>query len=212
MQLDIFSDAICPYCFIGKRRLDQALAERPGLDVQISWLPFQLDPEMPVEGIDRKQHLTARFGSVEAAMEQFEGMRQTGQAEGIDFRFDKIARSTNTFESHRMVYFAHAHGLQDEMVDVLFAAYFTEGLFLGDHEVLIGIAERIGLDGNEVRAFLKSDGAVEAIQADEAQIRSMGIESIPLYVIDGSMPLSGLQTKETFLQFLDRGASAAAGT
>jgi predicted DsbA family dithiol-disulfide isomerase len=212
MQLDIFSDTICPYCVIGKRRLDQALAERPGLDVQINWLPFQLDPEMPIEGIDRKQHLAERFGSVETAMEQFEGMRQIGQAEGIDFRFDKIARSTNTFESHRMVYFAHAHGFQNEMVDALFAAYFTEGLFLGDHEVLVGLAAKIGLDGDEVRGFLNSDDAVEAIRTDEAQIRSMGIESIPLYVINGSMPLSGLQTKETFLQFLDRGASAAAGT
>jgi predicted DsbA family dithiol-disulfide isomerase len=208
MQLNIFSDTICPYCLIGKRRLDQALAERPGLDIQISWLPFQLDPEMPVEGRNRKQHLTERFGSVEAAMESFEGMRLMGQAEGIDFRFDKIGRSTNTFESHRMVYFAHAHGLQDEMVEALFAAYFTEGLFLGDHEILAGLGEKIGLDGDEVRVFLKSDDAVEAIRTDEAQIRTMGIESIPLYVLDGRLPLSGLQTKETFLAFFDRGAAA----
>jgi predicted DsbA family dithiol-disulfide isomerase len=107
-----------------------------------------------------------------------------------------------------MVYFAHAHGLQDEMVEALFAAYFTEGLFLGDHEILAGLGEKIGLDGDEVRVFLKSDDAVEAIRTDEAQIRTMGIESIPLYVLDGRLPLSGLQTKETFLAFLDRGAAA----
>lgn len=137
-------------------------------------------------------------------------MRQIGEADGIDFGFDKIERSTNTFESHRMVYFANARGLQDEMVEALFAAYFTEGLFLGDTEVLIRIAAKVGLWGDETRAFLESDDAVEAIQTDEAQIRSMGIDSIPLYVLDGSIPLSGLQSKQGFLQFIDRGAAAAA--
>ena len=210
MQLDIFSDTICPYCLIGKRRLDQAIAERPGLDINISWLPFQLDPDMPVEGRDRQQHLIERYGTVEKAMLQFEGMRELGASEGIDFRFDKIGRSTNTFESHRMVYFAYAHGLQDEMVEVLFSAYFTEGLFLGDHAVLIALAERVGLDGEQARTFLHSTDAVEALKTDEAQIRSMGIDSIPLYVLDGRFPLSGLQSKDAFLRFFDQGAAAQA--
>jgi predicted DsbA family dithiol-disulfide isomerase len=210
MQLDIFSDTICPYCLVGKRRLDQAIAERPDIDITISWLPFQLDPDMPVEGRDRQEHLIERFGTVDEAMLQFEGMRELGASEGIDFRFDKIERSTNTFESHRMVYFAHAHGLQDEMVEALFSAYFTEGLFLGDHAVLIALAERVGLDGEKARSFLQSTDAVEALKTDEAQIRSMGIDSIPLYVIDGRFPLSGLQSKDAFLRFIDQGVAAQA--
>jgi len=210
MQLDIFLDTICPYCLIGKRRLDQAIAERPGLDIEISWLPFQLDPDMPVEGRDRQQHLIERYGTVDKAMLQFEELSELGRSESIDFQFEKIVRSTNTFESHRMVYFAHAHGLEDKMVEVLFSAYFTEGLFLGDHAVLIALAERVGLDGEQARIFLQSTDAIEALKSDEAQIRSMGIDSIPLYVLDGRIPLSGLQSKDAFLRFIDQGVAAQA--
>jgi predicted DsbA family dithiol-disulfide isomerase len=127
-------------------------------------------------------------------------MCELGRSEGIDFQFDKIVRSTNTFESHRMVYFAHAHGLQDKMVEALFSAYFTEGLFWwGDHAVLIALAERVGLDGEQARIFFQSTDAIEALKTDEAQIRSIGTDSIPL---------SGLQSKDAFLRFIDQGVAA----
>ena len=110
-----------------------------------------------------------------------------------------------------MVYFAHAHGLQDKMVEALFSAYFTEGLFWwGDHAVLIALAERVGLDGEQARIFFQSTDAIEALKTDEAQIRSMGIDSIPLFVLDGRIPLSGLQSKDAFLRFIDQGVAAQA--
>ena len=158
MQIEIYSDVVCPWCFIGKRRLGQAL-ETAGYAQQahIAWRPFQLNPTMPKSGMDRLTYLDAKFGGTEARRAIEERLAKAGEADGIVFAFDRIERTPNTFEAHRLMWFAQQHGKQDDLAEALFHAYFSKGRDIGDGQTLVDIAAEIGLHRDEARQFLASD-------------------------------------------------------
>ena len=199
MLIEIFSDVICPWCFIGKRRLERALEQRPGLEVSIAWRAFQLNPWMPPEGIGRKAYLEAKFGSRDASR-IYDGIRRVGAAEGIDFRFDRIPRTPNTLNAHRLIRLAATEGCQDAVVEALFQAYFLEGRDIGDLAVLADIGETAGLDA---RMPLEADAERASVRAEDARARQMGIQGVPCFIIDRSYAVSGAQEPEYFLPVFD---------
>jgi predicted DsbA family dithiol-disulfide isomerase len=203
MKIDIISDTICPWCFIGKRRLEKALAARPQPDVKISWRPFQLNPEMPREGMDRQSYLAAKFGGADRASRQYGRIEEAGASEGIAFRFDGIRRTPNTVDSHRLVQFAGEHGRQDAVVEGLFRAYFIEGRDVGDVATMVEIAEAAGLPAAETEAFLKGDGRRDDVLAADQEVRMLGVTGVPCFIIEGKYAVSGAQSPEVFFQIFD---------
>ncbi len=204
MHIDIFSDPVCPWCLIGKRRLEKALAAKPIPDLTISWRPFQLHPHMPKEGADRAEFTAAKFGSKERAQGVYERVSGVGKTEDLDFRFDLIKRSPNTVDAHRLIAFAARAGRIDSVVEALFAAFFFEGKDIGDSETLVGVAESAGLDADTVRAYLQGDEDREDVLRADAEARHLGIEGVPFYVIDNKYGISGAQAPETFVQAFEQ--------
>ncbi len=218
MRIDIFSDVICPWCFIGKKRLEKALELRPLPDLQIHWRAFQLNPGMPAEGMDRQAYLAAKFGGPESAQRIYDTVGAAGRRSGVAFAFDKITRTPNTVAAHRLVRFAERFGRQDAMVEALFQAYFLQGRNLSDLDALAEIAAVAGLDGAAVRGYLDSDEDTETVLAEDAYARKLGIGGVPCFIVDGRYALSGAQEPEAFLPVFDlvgtekaENASAAAG-
>ncbi|MCK6454087.1 MAG: DsbA family oxidoreductase [Alphaproteobacteria bacterium] len=211
MRIDIFSDVICPWCFIGKRRLDKALALRPQPDLQLRWRAFQLNPGMPEEGMDRQAYLAAKFGGAESAQRIYDTVGAAGAREGIAFAFDRIKRTPNTVAAHRLIRFAEARGRQDAVVEALFHAYFLDGRLVGEKPVLAAIAGESGLDASEARAFLDGPEETEAVLAEDAFARRLGIGGVPCFIVDGKYALSGAQEPEAFLPVFDLVAGEAAG-
>ena len=205
MHIDIYSDTICPWCFIGKRRLERALAERPVPALSLTWRAFQLNPQMPKDGMDRKRYLELKFGGPAGARQIYEQIERTGRSEGIAFAFDKVARTPNTIDSHRLIRHADRLGLQDEAVQALFDAYFLEAQDIGDHEVLGAAAERAGLDREEVRAYLAGDEDLETVRGEDAQARRTGIQGVPTYILNGKYVLSGAHPPEVLFNMFDLG-------
>lgn len=208
MHIDIYSDTICPWCFIGKRRLERALAARPELDVTIRWRAFQLNPWMPTAGMSRSEYLTTKFGSTDAGR-IYETIRRVGASEGIDFRFDLIPRTPNTLRSHRLIAQAADAGVQDGMVEALFAGYFIEGRDIGDPASLVELAERAGLDPNDAHRCVEGDAGIEAAAQEDAGARRMGIQGVPCFIVDGAYAISGAQEPEYFYPLFDLVASNA---
>ncbi|WP_025898943.1 DsbA family oxidoreductase [Sneathiella glossodoripedis] len=204
MKIDIISDTVCPWCLIGKRKLEAALAERPDLDVDIAWHPFQLHPDMPLEGADRKEFTAKKFGSAERAKELYEHMAKAGQAVGLDFQFSKIARSPNTLNSHRVIKWAASAGCQDQVVENLFQAFFMDGKDLGDSEVLVQAAADAGMNAEIVRDLLATDRDLDVVAAEDARAREMGISGVPFFIIDEKYALSGAQDSSVILQVIER--------
>ena len=155
MQIDIYSDIVCPWCYVGKRRLERALTS-VGSDVHVTWRPFQLNPTMPLDGMDRATYLKAKFGSLEAFGRMEEQLLAAGEEERIPFAFEKIQRTPNTFAAHRLVWYAEQQGKQDEMVEALFRGYFLEGKHIGDVKTLTHVAAEAGLDRTETESFLRA--------------------------------------------------------
>ena len=205
MRIDIYSDTICPWCFIGKRRLERALAERPQSDLKISWKAFQLNPQMPREGIDRQRYLELKFGGPAGARQVYDQVRQVGAQEGIDFAFESIGHTPNTLESHRLIRHASSAGLQDEVVQSLFDAYFLEGRDIGDGDVLVAAAATAGLDPERARAYLAGDEDRESVAAEDAHARYIGIQGVPTYILNGKYVLSGAQPPEILFNMFDLG-------
>ena len=203
MKIDIISDTICPWCFIGKRRLARTLALRPQPSVTISWRPYQLNPDMPTEGMDRARYLAAKFGGANRADRTYDRIRAAGREEGIDFRFERIRRTPNTVNSHRLVSFADRHGMQDAVVEALFMAYFTEGRDVGDPAVLADIAAACGIDPAEAATYIASDEDRDRIVAEDEHVRLMGVTGVPCFVIDERYAVSGAQSPEVFFQIFD---------
>lgn len=202
MQLDIISDTICPWCYIGKKRLDRALAERPDLKLDIHWRAFQLDPSVPHEGIDRKTYLTRKFGASGASL--FKAVAEAGASDGIKFAFEKIARTPNTLDSHRLIRWAANVDKQDAVVTLLFQRYFEEGQDIGDKDVLLGVADAVGMDRVLVEELLDSDADIDLIQKDDAIARSMGIGGVPCFLVNQKFVLMGAQEPQTLLRIFDR--------
>lgn len=203
MKIDIISDTICPWCFIGKRRLARTLALRPQPAVSISWRPYQLNPDMPAEGMDRARYLANKFGGANRADRSYDRIRAAGKEEGIDFHFERIQRTPNTVNSHRLVSFADRYGIQDAIVEALFTAYFIEGRDVGDLGVLAEIAAANGIDSTDAAAYLASDEDRTRIVAEDEHVRLMGVTGVPCFVIDERYAVTGAQSPEVFFQIFD---------
>ncbi|MCW5750363.1 MAG: DsbA family oxidoreductase [Alphaproteobacteria bacterium] len=203
MLIDIVSDTICPWCFIGKRRLEHALAQRPDLEVQIGWRPFQLNPDMPREGMDRKTYLALKFGGEERARRIYDTIRETGAEVGIDFRYDLMQRTPNTLSSHQLIRWAGSAGVQHQLVEILFRRYFLEGQDIGQSQTLVEAAGEAGMDANLVRELLEKDSDVEQVQAEDRLAREMGIQGVPFFIIDRKYAVTGAQDPAVFLQVFD---------
>jgi predicted DsbA family dithiol-disulfide isomerase len=209
LTIDVISDVICPWCFIGKRRLEKALGDRPAT---VRWHPFQLNPDMPREGIDRRTYRIRKFGSWERSLELDARVAAAGLGEGIAFNFDRMARTPNTLDAHRIIWLAGERGVQDAMVEALFLAYFTDGRDLTDRVTLAEIAAGAGLDRVEVDGLLAGDGGLDVVRTDEEQARRLGVSSVPYFVVNGRVALSGAQPPELFRQaFEQAGVAVVAG-
>ena len=205
MHMEIYSDIVCPWCFIGKRRLEQAI-ETAGYAnrAHVTWRPFQLNPTMPKSGMDRRAYLDAKFGGAEARRAMEERLAKAGEADGIVFAFDRIERTPNTFEAHRLMWRAQQHRKQDDLAEALFHAYFSEGRDIGDGQTLVDIAAEIGLHRDEARQFLASDQGVEEVRTEEAASHRLGIQGVPYFVLNGSVSISGAQPPDIFVSALQQ--------
>ena len=211
MHVEIWSDIACPWCYVGKRRFEAALAEYEHRDaVTVTWRSFELDPAAPAEASgEYAERLAAKYGmSVEQARRMIGDMTRTAAAEGLDFHFER-ARGGNTFDAHRIVHLGREHGMQDAVKERLLRAYFTEGELLSDHDTLRRVAVEAGLPEDEVAGTLAGDRFAEDVRADEATARTFGISGVPFFVVDRQYGASGAQPPELLLQLL-RGPSAAA--
>lgn len=214
MIVEIVSDTICPWCYIGKRRFEQALAENPQPGLEIGWRPFQLNPDMPAGGIDRQEYLELKFGGPDGARQVYDPIHSAGKSVGIDFAFGKVTRTPNTINSHRLIDRAARLGRQGEVVEALFQAYFLAG---GDVETpasLADIAAGAGLDRADILAYLESDEDAEKIRAEDVIARQMGIQGVPFFIIDRKYAISGAQEPAAFIKAFAMAADqeqAAAG-
>ncbi len=205
MRIDIYSDVICPWCFIGKRRLERALAERPLDGLTLRWRAFQLNPDMPAQGMDRQLYLQLKFGNASSAERIYREIRAVGQEENLPFAFDAIKRTPNTIHSHRLIRFAGPRGRQDAVVEGLFRAYFLEGEDIGAPGPLLRVAEDAGLDRAEARAFLDSDLEEPAVRAEDEEARRAGLQGVPTFIVNGKFALSGAHLPEVLHQMFDIG-------
>ncbi|MDP9398564.1 MAG: DsbA family oxidoreductase [Actinomycetota bacterium] len=204
MRVDIWSDVVCPWCYIGKRRFEAALARFEHRDdVEVSWHSFELDPAAPpLHEEGTAEHLAGKYGvSLEQARTMQQRMAAAAAAEGLDFHFER-ARSGNTFDAHRLLHLAADRGVQDAVKERLLAGYFTEGEPVGDHEALLRLGAAAGLDPTEARRMLESDGYAAEARADERRAAALGITGVPFFVIDDTYGVSGAQPADLLLEAL----------
>ena len=206
VHIDVYSDPVCPWCFIGKRRLERTLAVRDDIEATITWRPFQLNPDMPAAGMDRAQYLSAKFGGLDRAVKFYDVIAEAGRSERIAFNFDVIRTTPNTLDAHRLIRYAGNRQRQSEVVEVLFAAYFLHGEDIGDRTVLTRIAYSVGLDGQSVREYLTSEADRAEVAAEDLRARRMSIDAVPCFIIDGQFAISGAQEPEAFFPLLDLAA------
>ena len=206
MRIDVYFDTICPWCYIGKRRLERTLAVRPVAGVSVHWRPYQLNPDMPREGLDWLSYLSLKYGSPSRAQQICETIARAGHAERIGFNFEVIRRTPNTLDSHRLVRFAEQAGHGTRVVEALFQAYFFHGEDIGDPRTLGRIARHCELDGAKVDAYLASNDDIDEVRAEDLRARRMGVDGVPCFVIDGRYAISGAQEPEAFFPLLDLAA------
>jgi predicted DsbA family dithiol-disulfide isomerase len=199
LAVDVISDVICPWCYIGKLRLEKAVAAFGG-PVAVRWLPFQLNPAMPKEGVSRREYRTKKFGGWERSQELDARVVAVGEAEGIRFAFDRIERTPNTLDAHRLVGLAERQGVQGAVVEALFRAYFTEGRDIGNRQTLLDVVAEAGLDRHEAEAVLNSNDGLEAIKEADALARRFGVDGVPFFIVNGTLTLSGAQQPGAFLE------------
>ena len=212
LTIDIISDVVCPWCYIGKRRLESALAElaarEPAVRPFVSWHPFQLNPELPREGIDRRAYVEDKFGGPERAREVYERVREVGALVGIPFAFGAIGLQPNTRDAHRLISWAQAQGDADALVERLFRAYFLDGRFVGDCEVLAAIAGEAGLDADAAREYLASEQGEDTVAAMDRRVRELGVGGVPFFIFGGRVAVSGAQEPETLLDAIAQARGA----
>ncbi|KQZ94303.1 disulfide bond formation protein DsbA [Mesorhizobium sp. Root157] len=212
ISVDVVSDVVCPWCFIGQKRLDKAIAEASEIDVHVNWRPFQLDPTIPREGKSRREYMLGKFGSEERIREIHARIEPLGAAEGIDFAFDAIKVAPNTLDAHRLIRWAGAMGeeVQNRLVRRLFQVNFEQGGNLGDHAVLIEAAREAGMDVSVVEALLPTDADVEDVQNEIATASRMGITGVPCFLIEGKYAVMGAQDAATLTDAIRQIAAAKA--
>ena len=212
MQIDVVSDTVCPWCFIGKRRLARALEMRPEIEFDVHWRPYLLDPKVPRGGLDRRAYMKAKFGDGPNVQAMSEALRDAGLEEGITFAFDQIERRPNTLDSHRLIRWAGAAGLQDAAVERLFAAYFLEGRDIGDAAVLEYLAADIGMDSLQVAELLGGDTDLAAVEREAKLAGEMGITGVPTFIFANRFALSGAREPEVLVRVIDKALEEAAGS
>lgn len=212
ITVDVVSDVVCPWCFIGQKRLDKAMAAATDVEVHIRWRPFQLDPSIPPEGKDRREYLAAKFGSDERIREIHARIEPLGEAEGITFAFAAIKVAPNTLDAHRVIRWAGAAGevVQNRLVRRLFQLNFEEGANLGDHVVLINAAREAGMDASVVETLLPTDADVEAVRTEIATASRMGITGVPCFLLEGKYAVMGAQDADTLTEAIRQVAAAKA--
>ncbi len=203
VKLDIISDPICPWCFIGKTLLDRALEKRPEHPFVVEWHPFQLNPDMPVEGMDRRAYLEAKFGGPEGALRAYSPIMERAKEIGLNIEFDQIKRTPNTMDAHRLIHWAGIEGHQTFVVATLFKAYFQEGRDIGSRDVLADIADSAGLDAAVILKLLETDADIDTLSEREAHSRKMGVNSVPTFIVAGQHAVPGAQPSELWLKVMD---------
>jgi predicted DsbA family dithiol-disulfide isomerase len=211
LAIEIVHDLVCPWCYLGVRRLMRTLRRRPDLLFELTWRPFLLNPDMPRIGMSRPDYVVRKFGGEDRARRLYTSISDIGRAEGLQFRFDRIRRTPSSVDAHRLVRYAARFGCADAMVESLFSAHFTDGHDIGDHAVLLAIASASGLDPIAVRRFLASDDEAEAVHADNLRAHRLGINGVPCFVVGGSHAIAGAQEPEVIERLLDVAAIDAPG-
>jgi len=208
MRIDIISDVVCPWCFIGKRRLEKALALKPDVPVEVHWRPYFLNDWIPRKGISREQYLTTKFGSPDRYKGIAQRVSAAAASEGLDYAMDKISRQPNTLDAHRLIRWAAGIGKAAEMKQKLMDLYFTEGADLTNRAVLVQAAADIGLDAEDVREALDSDQDVAAVEQEAQSAKEAGIEGVPCFIFGGKFAVSGAQSPEYLAEAIERSAAA----
>ncbi len=203
INLDILSDPICPWCYIGKARLDRALEARPDHPFEIEWHPFQLNPEMPRAGMDRRAYMEAKFGGKDGAVHAYRPVVEHAADAGLELNLDRIARAPNTLDAHRLIHWAGLEGRQTAVVAALFRAYFRDGRDIGDAGVLADLAGEVGLDREMVARLLAGDGDRAEIAARDSHARERGVSAVPTFVLANTYVLSGAQATGTWSKIID---------
>jgi predicted DsbA family dithiol-disulfide isomerase len=210
VRIDVVSDVVCPWCFIGKRRLEKALALKPDIAVEVHWRPYFLNDWIPREGIAREDYLTKKFGSPE----RYKGIAQrvvtAAAAEGLTYAMDKVKRQPNTLDCHRLIRWAEDIGKAAEMKQKLMDLYFTQGADLTDRATLIKAAAAVGLDADTVRSQLASDDGVAEVEQEAQSAKESGIEGVPCFIFGGKFAVSGAQAPETLADAIERASQASA--
>ena len=209
INIEIYSDLICPWCYIGKRRMQAGLKllrkeHRP----KIVWRPFQLNPDMPAEGMNRKVYRSKKFGSWERSIAMDAQVTETGKDLGIEFNYDKILMTPNTLAGHRLLWWAEQTDHQDHLAEALFHAYFTEGRDVGKHAVLAQIAAKVGFPESEALAFLDSDAGAKEVADEALKGLKLGLQGVPFFVINGQPSVSGAQTAQAFFDAFQKAAGS----
>ena len=214
LTIDVVSDVVCPWCYIGKRRLEAALARLresdPALPVEIRWHPFQLNPDLPPQGVARRDYLERKFGGPERAREIYARVSAAGGTAGIPFAFDAIERQPNTLDAHRLVAWAQSRreGEADKLVEALFRAYFVDGRYVGDRDELVRLAADAGYDADDARRFIESTELADMVAEADKRAREMGISGVPFFIFDGKTALSGAQEPEAMLEAIAQARAA----
>ena len=208
LSVDVISDVICPWCYIGKRRLEKAIAAIDA-QVKVRWHPFQLNPTMPKEGISRREYRIKKFGSWERSMQLDANIVAVGKEEGIHFDFDRMERTPNTLDAHRLIWLAEQEGRQDAIVEALFRAYFTDGQDISNRQTLIDVVAEAGLNRQRAEGVLNSNEGMEAIKEAGEQAQRLRVDSVPFFLINGEITLSGAQPPDVFLEAFNQASNSS---
>ncbi len=213
VTLDIISDPICPWCYIGKAKLDRALESAGDNTFDIHWRPFQLNPDMPREGADRRAYLEAKFGGKAGAVKVYSAIAEAAEAAGLEIDFSKIDRTPSTLDAHRLIRWARTTGNQSAVVSQLFRRYFREGQDISDREILADVAESAGMERQVVERLLDGDADLAEIREEDAAAREMGVSGVPTFIVGGRYVLQGAQEAETWARVIEElNAAAATGS
>lgn len=204
VQIDIYADIACPWCYIGEARLQRALAARPDLNVTKAWRPFQLQPQLPPEGLPWHAFAEKKFGGWERALGMFAQLTELGQAEGLAFSFERIVKANNTADAHRLILLAEENGKGLDTANVLFKAYFENGEDLNSYEALLGVAEQVGLEPERVQSYLESPAGRAEVAASQERAANLDISGVPFYVFNDTYGVSGAQSVEVFLEVFNQ--------
>ena len=210
LLIEVVHDLVCPWCYLGVRRLFRTMRRRPDLLFELAWRPFLLNPDMPRSGMSRTDYVVRKFGGEDRARRLYASITEIGAAEGLQFRFDRIRRTPSSVDAHRLVRWATRYGRGREVVEALFAAHFSDGHDIGDMQVLRAIGVSCGLDPHGLSVFLRGDEEVDLVHADNLRAHRLGINGVPCFVVAGQHAISGAQEPEVIERLLDVAAVDAA--